>query len=284
MKVSKLEIINSNLKYILANAFNSDVFRGTLSYLTIDNLITAASNPLAFEFITKESFNGLTLLSYLTITNIPTLKIIDRFILEPLADSLTQLSISRIANPWDLYRVLSATVLKKISTVDLQTNHITSISNASFVGIAENVKVLYLTNSKIEWIAENTFDYFKSLKTLDMRSNWLTILPVGVFDSLLEYSDFAVKLENNKWICDCDLFDTQKLILDNPRGFDGTGKCAAPEDMKQFEIIDADLCLPQDTTIPLSSQSETVGGCDGDDDDESPCSPTNEIPTGNEGY
>jgi Leucine rich repeat len=281
LKVTRLEIINSNLRDILANAFNSDVFRGTLLHLKIDNSLYVAADPLVFQFFTRLSFNGLTSLSQLTITNIPTLSIRDRTFLQPFSESLTQLTISRIANPWTVAQALSATVFKKISFVDLQANHLSTLDSSSFAGIAESVQQLFLTNSKIKSIAVDTFTNFKSLNALYMQTNLLTELPAGVFDSLIEKPGTVITLGSNRWHCNCSLIATQKMILDNPEIFAGTSQCVTPEKLKNMDIIKVELCPePEETTIPFTSQSEVIGGCGVDDGEGEDCPQTDEITAG----
>lgn len=123
MKVTKLDIIDSDVTAIFTNAFNSDVFTRTLSHLKIDNSMNASSEPFVFQMFSRESFNGLSTLNELTITNNPTLSIVDPFVLSLLNDSLTHLTISRIVNPWPVGRALSQIVLNKIKVVDLQVSH-----------------------------------------------------------------------------------------------------------------------------------------------------------------
>lgn len=274
-KITRLDIIDSNLLYIMTKAFNSDVFRGTLSKLKIDNSMISSENNFAFELLSKEIFFGLTSLTQLIITNMPELIVKDKTIFRHLENSLTHLTISQIAKPWILPNALNATVLKKISQVKLEVNHISSLDQDSFRGIAENVNSLYLTNSRIETIAAKTFSNFKSLQTLLMDSNLLQNLPSGVFDSLMGNRNIEISLEKNKWRCDCNLIDTKTMILENRSSFTGSIKCAEPEDLSNKEIVDADFCSTS-TTVQLTSQSEIIEGCDedGGDDGYSLCTQT----------
>lgn len=240
-KVSKLDIINSTLRNILVEAFNSDVFKTTLLSLTIDNKLNVADNPFTFQLFAKDAFKGLTKLSTLIILNNPTLEITDPSAFQNIAGNLIQLKITRIANPWSLSRISSSTKFKKISTVDLQYNNFSSLNGSMFTSFAEYVKSLILTNSKIESIAANTFSNFKQLEALFLESNLLQTLEPGLFDAILTLPDIQITLRSNYWHCDCDLSSMQTMIADFPDAFPGELKCNTPLTMRNFEIVSAEL-------------------------------------------
>lgn len=263
IKVDKLKITNSNLKHVLYDAFNSDVFNTNLESLTIDNSLSIANNPHIFTLL---PIRGLKALTTLVITNNPTLNIVDSSGLDSLKDSLTTLRITRIANTWSLNDLLASVMMKRLTLLDLTLNHFTSINGSMFTGVAETLKSLYLTNSKIETIAANTFDNFKTLQYISLQSNWLTNLPSGVFNHFLN-SNFSVLLASNRWHCDCDLTELQSLVLDYPKAFTGTIKCASPAELNDVEVIAAELCSKQsvETTLTqsISVASSPGNSCDG---------------------
>lgn len=261
-KVSKLEIIGSNLKHILPDTFDSETFRATLTSLTIDNALEDERNPLIFNMLAKGSFKGLSSLSSLTIQNCPTFNVLDKAALDNLKDSLTQLKISRIPNEWQPSTLFSSSTLKKITNVDFQRTHIKSINNSSFTSIAAGVKTLNLANSKLETIAANTFAKFKVLENLFLQLNLLKTLPTDVFDNILPGSTLTIVLTSNKWVCDCELQFLQQLILDNPVTFSESASCFSPRDFQGKEIADVELCSgTQETTLIGSStiDEETPG-------------------------
>src|SRR5690349_7741896 len=183
LKVRKLDIIKSNLKYILPDAFNSIVFKDFLTTLTIDNDLNNANDPLVFQMLAKGSFKGLTALSSLVITNIPSLNVLDKNATDNLVDSLETLRIFSIANPWSPSSLLSATKFKKLTYVDLRGNHISSLDSSSFSSIADVVKTLILTTSKIESISVDTFSDFKALQSLYLQNNLLKTISAKTFDN-----------------------------------------------------------------------------------------------------
>lgn len=239
--VTNLEIKTSQLMNIYVDAFNSNVFKGTLSSLTIDNSLNVASSVLIFYIPVRGAFNGLTSLKSLTILNNPALTALDRRAFEILVDSLAFLRISRFAETWNPNVLLGSVIFKKLLTVDFQQNFFPRINGSSFTSIAENVEIFYLSSSNIGSIAFDTFENFKSLKQLFLQNNLLINLPTGVFDSLILIST-KIMLQNNQWKCDCDFVPTQQMIQDNLTAFPGSIKCVAPPEMNNTEIVDAQIC------------------------------------------
>jgi Leucine-rich repeat (LRR) protein len=197
-EITELKLLNSNLKNILLEAFDSDVFRG-LQTLEIDNDLYNSDHSLEFAFSTRGSFRGLTKLTSLMVANMPALKINDQSAFESLANSLTTLKIFRVAKQWLPSMLLRQVNLKKIVVVDLNLNQFKTLDGNSFGGIAENVVTLFLTNTKLESIAVNTFRDFQSLETLYLQFNLLTTISPSMFDELFQIPRFMVDLRNNKF-------------------------------------------------------------------------------------
>lgn len=273
--VTKLEIINSNLDYILEDAFSSEVFRRNLQTLIIDNSKYIATSLSSFQFYSKGTFKGLTSLKTLDILNNPSLDVKEPASLESLANLLTSLKISRVAKPWYPSELLSKVNFTKVTTVDLQTNHFPEVNGSSFTGIAKSVVTLFLTNCKIESIAANTFTNFKSLELLHLQNNLLKSLVTGVFDSLFAIPALNVYLQDNKWVCNCDLASTQQMFQDHSEAFPGAIQCNEPKEMKGLNVIDVELCseesiattLTQISSLSIGTQPETTD-CSNEQDSE----------------
>jgi hypothetical protein len=264
--VISLKIVNSNLQYIQVNAFNSPAFAKTTS-LEIDN--SSSDESFKFQILSKLAFNGLQSLQKLSITNCGNLEILDQNFLEPFAETLTDLSIFGIANPFSLSKVFGSSKFKlqKIANVNLKNNNLGSINAGSFTGIADRVELLYLMNSKIQTIAANTFVNFGNLTGVSLFSNELTTLPDGVFDNLIKKTKMAISLDDNKWNCNCDFLKVQEMLAENRDIFRGSIKCAAPEELKGRQIVEVELCNED----PVET---TLGECSGSKAEEGECEPT----------
>lgn len=273
MAVTKLEIKRSYLTHILPDTFDSDTFRGALTSLTINNELEIENHPLTFQMLAKGSFKGLSSLSYLAITDCPSLAILDTTALDNLKNSLMQLKISRIPNIWQPSSVLSSSTLSQITVVDFQKMNIPSIDSSSFTSIASNVKSLNLAYSKIESIDTKTFEKFKALENLYLQLNLLTTLPPKVFDKILTKPSLTITLSSNQWNCDCDLLHLQKLILFNPTTFAESASCVLPPELQGREIAIVELCPEESskTTFMISSslfQTSVSDEPECDDDNE----------------
>jgi hypothetical protein len=260
--VTKLKIVNSNLKYIQIDAFNSQVFNKT-STLEVNN---ASSNSThMFHIFSKTMFNGLTSLQKLTITNTASLEIIGQDIFEPMSETLTDVFINGITNTFSLSRVFGSTKykLKKISSVNLKNNNFESLNASCFNVVAENVVNLYLINSKIKSLAPNTFQYFERLRILSLHDNELTTLPEGVFDNLLLNPGLEIALDKNKWNCVCEFLSVQEIVQANQNVFKESVTCYEPEEYKGIALQEANLCadVTKQTTEIQCNLDKSENGC-----------------------
>lgn len=263
-----LEISKSNLRYILADAFNYDVFKTSLWSLTVNNDLNVANDPLVFQMVTKSAFKGLTALKTLVIRNIPSLSVLDKNALDNLIESLEQLEITRIANTWSPNSLLGASKFKKLTYVDLQYNNFISLNGTSFKSITESTETLLLANSKIESISADTFSSFKALKDLYLQNNLLTSIPADAFDNLWSKNGFFLNIQSNRFDCTCELTEFQLMIEAHGNAIIGTVRCTTPEWLSGVEIAFADLCPEtteesQETTIDFStfSADSSTAGC-----------------------
>jgi Leucine rich repeat len=262
MEVTELKFYQSNLKDIMLEAFDSDVFRG-LQRLEIDNDLYNSNHELEFAFSTRGAFRGLTKLSSLIVANMPALKISDDSAMESLANTLTSLKIFRIAKQWSPSLLLRRVGLKKITTVDLNLNQFKSLNGLSFRGISEKVVTLYLTNTKLESIADDTFSDFQSLEFLYLQYNLLTTISPEVFADLFPIPKFKVDLRNNKWDCSCEFSEFKALMVDKSRNFLGDIVCSTPLHLEDLPVIEVDVCgeTPDPTLTFSSADSTFTPGC-----------------------
>ena len=270
LQVSKLEIDESSVVSIMVNAFNTDVFKTSLTSLIIDNNLNDANDPLVLNLHSRFSFQGLASLSTFVITNVPTLVIQDPLFFSPLAETLINIQISRISNPWSPSDLFLRVQLDKIKIVNLSWNHFKRINSSDFAGFAKTVDRLALTNSKIEEIVPNTFDGFKALQLLSLQSNLLSTIPALVFEKLIiNQTFFNVTLHNNKWDCTCDLAFLKEIVLNHsPNYIRDPVTCASPDELAGMKITDIDFCVEPETTIDINKTS-TV--CLEEDEDEEDC-------------
>ncbi|CRL05922.1 CLUMA_CG019132, isoform A [Clunio marinus] len=258
LPVENLEIIESNIQDILPYAFDSDVFKNTRS-LSINNEMNETSESTLILY-NANIFEGLSSLTSLTIQNVPSINIADKYLLEMLTETLSTLTIRRIPNYWAPTQLFSIVELNAISTVDLRNNNFPTINSSSFAGIKKKTTDLNLSNSKIESITFDACNGFEKLSKLQLNSNRLTSIAPGTFDNLLKNPGFTVTLQNNLWHCDCQLRDLQEKMLEFPNAFTDSPKCSTPEDLNGYEITSVDLC-PQTTDYQEYSPSGATKDC-----------------------
>lgn len=255
--IKRLEILNSKISYIEADAFNSVVFGQNLETIVIDNV--DQTNDVNFRLV---KWKGLPKLISLSIVNFPALSP-DSKALSIFNASLVELTI-KVASPWLVHLQLGVenVKFKNLKTLDLRENQLASINALMFSAVAETVENLHLQNSGIELIEEGTFDEFGTLLNLDLSSNELKTLPWGVFTRIFQNEDLIISLDSNKWLCDCNLVELQDLMKDRPEAFAKPLKCDSPDDLKNFAIVDVNLC-PVETTIQFQPSSNVCanGSC-----------------------
>lgn len=265
-KITKVDIIKSNLWYIPPNSFDTKVFWTSLTSLTIDNELNDATDTHVYQMVGKTAFNGLTALSALSISNMPSIDLLDKTSLDLLVDTLMTLKVLRVANTWQPSKLLSSSTLNKLTYVDLQWNNFGELNSGSFPSIADSCKTLILANSKIESITAYTFSSFTVLQDLYLQNNLLTTIPADAFNNLWSIAGFSVNMQANLFHCDCDLIEVQDMIDSHQTWFDGAVKCATPEEHLDVEIIAAILCSEDtedasETTLMISEYSGTSLFC-----------------------
>lgn len=250
MEVKKLEIVNSGITTVLVGAFNSTVFGGTLTSLSIDNSWSESSAAITMQLFASEIFAGLTSLMTLEMQNIHSLNIVDKCSFMNLSESLTTLKIKGIGSQWNPGDLLSAVTMKKLSLVDLSNNNFASINGSMFNGIADSVIALYLQSSNIQSVDPDTFKNFKSLRRLFLQNNLLKYINPKVFTELMNIPQFRVNLQDNLWNCVCDALPLKLTLISSPSSFEGTTKCYAPEELKDKALVRVHLCSDDETTHP----------------------------------
>lgn len=245
-RIQKLEVKQSRLKNIKADAFNSNVFKNSLTFLSINNRNYFDDDYNAFHITTREAFNGLTSLSVLTIRSIPSLQIFD-FPMIYLNETLVQLTITHLTSSWDMSQLLSKVIFINIKTVDFRNNNFPSLNQTCFSGIAEKVEILYLLNSKIEQIEMKTFDDFKSLQELYLQENILKTLPENIFSNIIQLPSLvSIVLRENPWNCECDIMPLQTTVVEYIEIFPDELRCSTPEDRFDVLLIKIDdVCLEE---------------------------------------
>ncbi|XP_070799286.1 SLIT and NTRK-like protein 6 [Pituophis catenifer annectens] len=120
--------------------------------------------------------------------------------------------------------------LENLEFLQADNNFITIIESSAFSKL-NRLKVLILNDNAIEFLPPNVFR-FVPLTHLDLRGNQLQTLPyVGFLEHIGRILD--LQLEDNKWICNCDLLEL-KSWLENmpPQSIIGDVVCHNPPILK----------------------------------------------------
>nr|XP_028584118.1 SLIT and NTRK-like protein 6 [Podarcis muralis]XP_028584119.1 SLIT and NTRK-like protein 6 [Podarcis muralis]XP_028584120.1 SLIT and NTRK-like protein 6 [Podarcis muralis] len=188
--------------------FHLSLLNNSLTMLHVNDFssfINALSLHLGFNYIVDiepGAFNGLSLLKQLHINH----------------------------NSLEVLKEDTFHGLENLEFLQADNNFITIIESSAFSKL-NRLKVLILNDNAIEFLPSNVFR-FVPLTHLDLRGNQLQTLPyVGFLEHIGRILD--LQLEDNKWVCNCDLVEL-KAWLENmpPQSIIGDVVCHSPPILK----------------------------------------------------
>ncbi|XP_054830038.1 SLIT and NTRK-like protein 6 [Eublepharis macularius] len=148
--------------------------------------------------------------------------------------------------------------LENLEFLQADNNFITIIEPSAFSKL-NRLKVLILNDNAIEFLPPNIFR-FVPLTHLDLRGNQLQTLPyVGFLEHIGRILD--LQLEDNKWVCNCDLLEL-KVWLENmpPQSIIGDVVCHSPPILKGSVLsrLKKESLCPTHPTNDLDSPSGSL--------------------------
>ncbi|XP_029458919.1 SLIT and NTRK-like protein 6 [Rhinatrema bivittatum] len=148
--------------------------------------------------------------------------------------------------------------LENLEFLQADNNFITTIESSAFSKLSR-LKVLILNDNAIEFLPANIFR-FVPLTHLDLRGNQLQTLPyVGFLEHIGRILD--LQLEDNKWICNCDLVQL-KTWLENmpPQSVIGDVVCNSPPNLKNSILsrLKKETFCPTDPINKPDDPSESI--------------------------
>ncbi|KAF7237862.1 SLIT and NTRK-like protein 6 [Varanus komodoensis] len=216
--------------------FHLSLLNNSLTMLHMNDFstfINALSLHLGFNYIVDiepGAFNGLSLLKQLHINH----------------------------NSLEILKEDTFHGLENLEFLQADNNFITIIDSSAFSKL-NRLKVLILNDNAIESLPPNVFR-FVPLTHLDLRGNQLQTLPyVGFLEHIGRILD--LQLEDNKWLCNCDLLEL-KSWLENmpPQSIIGDVVCHGPPMLKGniLSRLKKESLCPTHPTNDLDSPSGSL--------------------------
>ncbi|KAK1170055.1 SLIT and NTRK-like protein 6 [Acipenser oxyrinchus oxyrinchus] len=149
--------------------------------------------------------------------------------------------------------------LENLEYLQADTNFIHAIEPGAFSKLIR-LKVLILNDNEIEFLPSNIFR-FVPLTHLDLRGNKLQALP---FVGFLEHIGRIIELllEDNKWVCDCDILPLKNWI-ENMRTQSVIGEvvCDSPVHLQGniLSKVKREVLCPFHADIDLEEPSKSSG-------------------------
>lgn len=206
LNVTELSIVGGNLKYIEADSFMSR-FAKNIRVLVLEDI--------ALEQFKADAFVGLSNLIELDIKDC-TIRNIHRNALRAVDETLESLYI-RSSGYWNPANLTGSSDLQRLTKVDFSLNAFRSVLGRESFRQLVNCEELRLSSSQIIAIGMNAFDFMVNLKRLYLNNNFLTSLPIGIFDRITVLANPpkpAIDLQDNFWRCDCYIEHLRKLLVD----------------------------------------------------------------------
>lgn len=247
-----LRIENSNIQQIEDNAFGTWAFENTLQLDLID---------LPIRELKQNAFNGLVSLRVLTLSNL----LIHRFDEQILASCkiLSELYLFDFPHSELEFIELTGTDdLPSITKIQFNGNDFGAMmSRFTFWGLCK-IKEINLRDNKITKIESGTFDRISHhLKYLDLSKNRLKTMPSNLLKVISTFPGTFIHLEENDWICNCDLEHLHLLMQTFSKHFFEYVYCTEPNTFVGQRIIDInnDFCVPHIDDIQDISRRDVFG-------------------------
>ncbi|XP_070502908.1 uncharacterized protein [Chironomus tepperi] len=207
--ISKLIIEHSNIKTIKNGTFASSIFEN-LKELIIDH------NNETDLVIYEDGLLGLKSIEILKIENSAGLSLTsDYSFLEPIKNTLKEISISYIEEPFNPRLLFEHTELKNLKILHLTGNKFEFIefTSTTFAGIHENLEEMFMVDSVVTNITADAFAGFKNLRTINLSGNDIEVLDGQFFGSDPDKKLVSVNLSNlNLKLLDIDTFKGCKQL------------------------------------------------------------------------
>nr|XP_033805965.1 SLIT and NTRK-like protein 6 [Geotrypetes seraphini] len=148
--------------------------------------------------------------------------------------------------------------LENLEFLQADNNFITTIEPSAFSKLSR-LKVLILNDNAIEFLPANIFR-FVPLTHLDLRGNQLQTLPyVGFLEHIGRIVD--LQLEDNKWVCNCDLLQL-KIWLENmpSQSIIDDLVCNRPPSLKNSTLsrLEKETLCPSDSIGKIDIPSKSI--------------------------
>lgn len=225
-----------NTAAIEEGAFNEPAFK-TIEKLTLKSVWSG-------NMLTENALSGLNQLKILHfIAN--SMATIPRGILNTVAGTLEELifeEASVYSTPIVIASLTGANPMLHLTVVDIQRNMNDTITNDTFVALV-NIIRLDLSFCQIQVITAGAFNpIINTIEELNMSNNYLTQIPVGLFDRLVSNPNINIYLDDNKWLCDCNLCYLRWIIRHTNLSNSCNLICRHPLQYRGDFISDVDFC------------------------------------------
>jgi len=192
--IHNLTIAHSNIKSIKNGTFRSPIFEN-LRELIIDH------NNETDLVIDADGLTGLNSIEILKIERSAGLSLSTEYsILEPIKDTLKELSVSYLTEPFDPRLLFENTELKNLETLHLTGNNFDYIefTSTTFEGVHEYLEEIIIVNSKVTNTTADAFSGFKDLKTINLAGNDIESLDGQFFGIDPDKKLVSINLSNLK--------------------------------------------------------------------------------------
>ncbi|XP_034183057.2 uncharacterized protein LOC117605633 [Osmia lignaria lignaria] len=253
VSIDELTFQSCSLDEIEDDIFSDSIYKSTKKIIMISNQLHS---------LRRGMFHHLESLNELTIQN-NTIRFAEFNLLADVANSLNVLELSGAINNRETLRNITggSVPMSKLLILSLRENSIGTIERELFIGVP-SVTSLYLDNSKVETVAQDTLEPMaSSIIQLFLNSNNIVTLPEGLFDSIIKFRQaFHLTATDNPWHCNCSLKWIQDHVGTSSSIVIGSPICKTPEINAGKSFTKANFCYQSNTTssVPPVTSTEST--------------------------
>lgn len=222
------------------NTVNPDAF-ATSAFQTVQNMTIVFADV---SILQKGVFNGFDSLKSLVFQS-SAIKGFSSGCLDSVSSTLEELKLiewNSFSSPLLVDGLTGGAAMTALKRVKFTHNLESTITERSFIGLSI-VTHLDLSSCRIQAIGPKAFDaIINTIEELNLNDNSLVTIPAGLFDQMLPRTGIRVRVENNRWACDCDLCYF-KWLLKNSAMFDQSAKCRIPIHYRDAPVDSTDFCF-----------------------------------------
>lgn len=239
---AKVTITELHFNFNNFNSVQVDAF-ATEAFSTVRNLTLQFVAPRRMEVGTLNGLHSLRSLDFVS----SQVQVFESGLLNNLAGTLEKLTLNEWISsspPLLVDGLTGGAHMTALKRVTFYYNMDKTVTERTFVGLM-SVTHLDLQGCRMVAIGENSFNPISNtIQELNLSENRLTTLAAGLFDLIIPRPGVRIIIDNNLWLCDCQLCYFKWVLLNSEVvvQFD-PAECRTPISLRFSHVESTDFCF-----------------------------------------